>query len=103
MTKKQQLELKQAYENACNMYVEVFCKKQEMYFDGWIGHIVGEMGCFGDYYLSIQDIILDIQTNQKKGLILDWHNDGVEHALNGKEGHINYASYIKWLRYKDLN
>lgn len=87
------------YENNCNNLVKLFAKKQGLDFDFWVSDIVGGVACFSHhYYFSIDDLVLDLKTKQKKGLILQWQEDGVEnYPLN-----INYYSYTKGLRYKDL-
>jgi hypothetical protein len=35
------MKLEYRYEAVCNAYVEKFCKKQNMDFEGWIGSTVG--------------------------------------------------------------
>lgn len=91
-------ELKKQYEIICNQYVSIFCKKQDMQFDGWVGNFVGEIAYCNDLFFSFHDIVLDINTNQKKGFIIDWYYDNLEKP----EKHINYYSYIKGLRVSEL-
>ena len=98
-------QLKKEYEVICNEYIEMFCKKQDMIFYGWVGDAIGEVACIGDYFFNFSDITLDINTKQKKDFIFDWYNDNLDKALiiGCDYKFINYASYIKGLRLKDIN
>jgi hypothetical protein len=87
--------LKIKYEEICIAYVEKFCKKQEMDFYGWVGDTVGGIAFCNDFFFDFQDIVLDINSFQKKGLIVDWYYGEMT------EG-INYYSYTKGLRISDL-
>lgn len=90
--------LKEKYKECCKKYIEQFCKKQNIEFDGWIGNNVGGVAVCSDYYLSFNDIVWDINSKQRKGVILNWYNDN----LDGPEKSINYFSYTKGLRIKDV-
>jgi len=92
--------LKSRYESICNEYIEVFCEKQDLEFDGWIGDIVGSIASFiSEYFFNFDDITYDINTDQPKGLIMQWQDFNVEY-----EGGfvINYYSYSKGLRHHDV-
>lgn len=97
-------ELRNQYENICNEYIRRFSEKQGIEFDGWIGNEVGGIASFiSQYFFNIDDITLDMNTNQPIGLILDWQSDGVDYnMLYNNSLHINYKSYTMGLRYKDL-
>lgn len=97
-------ELNAMYETACEGYVEEFCKKQELEFDGWVAEEVGSIASFCcQYFFNMSDIILDLNTKQPKGLILNWQNDGVDfNMFNEKTEYINYKSYTMGLRYDAL-
>lgn len=82
------------YENSCNEYIKVFCKKQQLSFEGWAGNKVGGVACCGDYFFNLFDIVCDVNSKCKKGLILNWHDTCVEHP----EKAINYFAYSKGLR-----
>ena len=90
--------LKNKYENICNKYISLFCIKQEMDFEGWIGDDIGGIAYCNDFFFNFSDIVLDINTNQPKGKIIDWYYDNLESTDNS----INYYSYIKGLRVKEL-
>lgn len=82
-------------------YIELFCNKQGFYYN-YDGD--GEIIEIADYFFNFEDIRYDIDNDVRKGLILKWYDEGVEHNMNRDEPqHINYSSYCKGLRYKDLN
>jgi hypothetical protein len=87
------------YEKVCNDLIVMFCDKQSLSFDGWVGDEVGGISSFCcQYFFNMNDIILDLKTKQKVGLILEWQNDSVEaHFKNHLI--ISYKSYIKGERY----
>ncbi len=89
--------LKLRYESSCNAYIDVFCAKQEMDFNGWIGDEVGGIAECNDFYFDFHAIVKDIDTAQPKGLIIDWYYDNLE-----AERFINYDSYIRGLRVSGL-
>jgi hypothetical protein len=90
--------IKKIYEAACNEYAAIFCKKQGLYFDGWVADDVGGVACCSDFYLGLHDIVWDINSKQRKGLILRWYDE----SLKNHPKSVNYYSYTKGLRYKDL-
>ncbi len=92
-------EIKQQLDNCIDLYTDLFCKKQEVYADGWIGQIKGGINCFSDAYLSFEDIRNDLELDAPKGLIFEWYWDNVENPDKA----INYYSYINGLRIKDIN
>lgn len=93
--------LKSHYEDVCNEYIRRFCEKQDIEFDGWVGNEVGGIGEFiSQYFFTMDDITLDMNTNQPTGLILDWQSDGVDyHIANGTTKRVNYKSYTMGFRY----
>ena len=96
--KGEKSELKKQYESVCNEYVKLFCKKQRMVFEGWVGDNVGGVAYCNDFYFDLQDIVLDINSNQKYGIIIDWYYANLE--TPGKT--INYYSYTKGLRVSEI-
>ncbi len=87
-------DLKNQHVIICNKYVSKFCKKQDMNFEGWAANIVGGIAHCNDFLFDFQDIILDINSGQKKGVIIDWYYQNID---NPKKN-INYYSYTKGLR-----
>lgn len=97
--------LKTDYNRVCNKIVKIFCKKQDIDFDFWVADQVGEVAIFmNEYSFTMAEIILDLESKQPKGFILEWQRDFLEFNMSRKERlDINYASYIKGLRFKDLD
>ena len=96
-------ELIDSYEKVCSDITAKFTAKHGLQFDGWIGNEVGGIALFNcQYSFGIHDIVLDLQTNQKKWFILQWQDDSVDHALKGNDNQINYKSYTIGLRYDQL-
>jgi hypothetical protein len=91
-------EIKDRLDNCIDLYTDLFCQKQEVYADGWIGEIKGGINCFADAYLSFEDIRTDLELDAPKGMIFNWFWDNVENE--GKA--INYYAYLKGLRIKDI-
>lgn len=104
MTKKT-AKLLTDYQTACNNIVEAFAKKQGMEDWYWIADRVGQVvDFFGQYCFGMEEIIIDLETNQKKGVILNWHDETVDHCLGDENARtINYSSYCKGTRYEHLN
>jgi hypothetical protein len=97
-------ELNRQYEFVYNEWVRKFANKQDIDFDGWVGNTVGGIAVFiNQYFFNLSDIILDLNTKQPKGLILEWYNANTDFNIgNDKPIYINYNSYIKGLRHKDI-
>ncbi len=89
------------YEMICNKIVEEFAKKQGYSDWYWIGDNIGGCVDFNESYtFSFHDIVMDIKTKQRKGLIQKWQDDGIEFNENRTEPKwISYKSYIMGLRY----
>lgn len=78
-------------------YIKLFEKKHSLNFEFAVNDDLLDVISFGSvYFFSIDDIIFDIDTNQPKGLIIQW----LEESLEYKDKIINYKSYSKGLRYE---
>jgi hypothetical protein len=95
------------YYSACRNLVAHFCQKQDIVFDYWIGNCVGGSASFIEQYVfSMDDILLDISTNQPVGLILKWQDESVTAHIENSESEVanmNYKSYTMGLRISHLN
>lgn len=90
--------LSERYEEVVNEYLDLFCKKHEVYHSGWIGGIVGGLIEISDCYFRFEDIKLDIDLdalNDKNNSIWDWYWSNMD-----EEHQINYNSYLMGLRIK---
>ena len=93
--------LKGDLHKVCNDIVTAFYEKQELDFDGWVSGEVNGLALFsGQYYFSLNEIMLDLTKNQAKGFILEWQEAGVEFNIGlENQKHISYHSYIMGARY----
>lgn len=98
ISKIEKNDLKIQYEQVCNEYIQLFCAKQEMNFEGWASEIVGGVAFCDDYFFSLIDIIWDVTSNQAKGDIVDWYHEN----MDIDEKSISYFSYTKGMRVSDL-
>ncbi|MCB0515192.1 MAG: hypothetical protein KDD49_03905 [Bacteroidetes bacterium] len=98
-------ELNNQYELVCNEIVKRFCAKQKIEFDYWIGDKVGVIALFASqYFIALDDIIFDLNSNQPNGLILDWQNDSVDYNTRSEsKKYISYPSYANGERYEQIN
>jgi len=80
-------------------YMQMFCDKHEIEYDDsyWIGG-KGEVIEIGDMFINFSDVRLDLEQNVTKGIFTNWYWT----VLESKLPHINYASWVKGLRHKDL-
>lgn len=84
------------------MVISEFEKKQELYFDYAIADNIHNGLCFSsEYFFNLKDIVFDLETNQPKGRITVWHDEGVEYNLTNLKQplHINYESWCKGAKY----
>jgi hypothetical protein len=98
-------QLKKQYELTCSEYVEKFSRKQGIKFNYWVSDNIGGIACFIDqYFFSFNDIRIDMEAKQPKGLIIEWNDAIIDyHSKNNKQAsYINYGSYIKGFRFENL-
>lgn len=80
-------------ERVADAIVDKFCKKQEMDVEFWIDEISFSGLMISDMYLSLHDIILDLQNKVPKGEIMKWYWTCLE-----AESKINYKSWLMGAR-----
>ena len=93
--------LSKRYEDICNEYLDLFCKKHDVYHTYWVGGIVGGIIDISDAFFNFDDNRLDIDLDAKKeekNSIWDWYWSNID-----SEQQINYYSYLKGLRIKNIN
>ena len=78
--------LNQRLETVCDEYVELFCQKQGLSFEGWFDNALGSEAKFnsGHYFFRFSEIVLDVNYDIPKGVILKWY------------------SYFSMMTYKDV-
>jgi hypothetical protein len=92
-------DLEKRKEKTVMAYIDAFCEKQDLHFDSWVGNDIGGLADFNDLCFNFQDIVWDINSSQKKGLIIEWISESIDNP--GKS--INYYSYTLGLRFSDIN
>lgn len=92
------------WESVCDRWIKIFCEKQQLEFDGWIGDEIGGVASFScTYFFNLLDIILDITTKQEPEFILRWQEEYADYAIAFPDGKsINYLSYTKGARFDML-
>lgn len=88
--------IKIKYERIVDEYLELFCKKHDVYIDFWVANKKGGIVLISDAFFDFEDIRLDIDLEVEKQLIWLWCYD------NNRKKKISYSSYISGLRVKDL-
>ena len=91
--------MRERWQMNANKYASLFCAKQGIVCDGWVGDNVGDIAYCSDFFFNFTDIVLDVNTEQPKGAIIDWYYENLE--IPDKT--INYYSYTKGLRIKNCN
>ena len=87
--------MKKEYEKIVSKYVEAFEKKHSMEFDFWVADLVGTVSCFqNEYYISFEDIRLDLDNDINKDMFFEWYDLSLELAMANKPV-INYYNYLK--------
>lgn len=81
---KTNLNLRTAYQDVIDSYVDTFIRKQGFNSDDWDFALIENNEWFAniDYNFKLNDIRFDIDTNQPKGLILQWFDSCVEMIAN---------------------
>lgn len=90
--------LKNNLEKSIQEYIDLFCKKQDIEFDYWVANLSGTIGVFGDYFLSFEDIRLDLETDQPVNAIFEWYEENLNLSTKEFGYNINYYSWIKGSR-----
>lgn len=87
--------LRDDFIDICNRYIERFCEKHDLCFEGWVAYRVGETAEIGDMFLSFDDIRYDIDSEQKVGTIEKWWDYSSDLAMLECPKTINYRSWCK--------
>lgn len=67
------------FERSLEALIEIFEKKQDLSFDGFVGDDPSGVACFGEYYsFNISDIYHDLKTQQPQGLIKEWFETNIQ-------------------------
>lgn len=86
------------FENVCNAYLKVFCKKHDFDYDdakdSWVANFAGTIVNCADYYFSMEDIIVDIEMDAPEDELIKWY----DYSLDRHEKGLFALNYESWLR-----
>lgn len=82
---------------AIHAYVELFEKKHDLIFGGWVADETGTIGLFSDYFIDFRDIRLDLEKDADKDLFFEWYDLSLQQAID-KHPITNYSSYLMGAR-----
>jgi hypothetical protein len=78
------------YEREVIVTLEKFCNKHFLEFENWVDNKFGCIANFNnEYYISYQDIVWDILSNQPKDYIIKW----LFFCSENKDKEINYYNF----------
>ena len=96
MEEKKRKTLQTMYRNACNNYLEAFAEKHD--FDvrdcDWVGNEPGGIATVGDYYVDMQTIIHDIDSDAPEEEFVKWY----DYQMSCAEAELTSCNFQSWLR-----
>lgn len=94
-------ELRLNYNEACNAYLMAFCEKHGFdYADAarsWVGGDVGGITLCADYYVSMSDILTDIDLDAPEDEYVKYY-DYCLRVRSIADGELKTPNYQNWLR-----
>lgn len=86
------------FEKGCNEYLRLFCEKHDFDYeeakDSWVGGQVGDITLCGDYYVSMQTIISDIELEAPEEEFIRWYDYNMRANVFG----FATPNFESWLR-----
>lgn len=99
--KQSRLELRENYDRVCNAYLMAFCEKHGFdYADAarsWVGGDVGGITLCADYYVSMSDILTDIDLDAPEEEYVKYY-DYCLRVGSIAGGELKTPNYDSWLR-----
>lgn len=90
--------LRENYNNACNAYLKAFCDKHGFDYndakESWIAGYVGDVCLCGDFYISLEDMITDIENDAPEDEYIKYY----DYTMECHEYGISCPNYISWLK-----
>jgi hypothetical protein len=82
------------YDKACTEIITKFCEKQGLEFDFWVADEVGNTASFAlQYTFTLTEIVHDLRTKQKKGLILKQQIEMIENYFETNTAKVVVPDY----------
>lgn len=95
MTPNERLELRLAYEAACDNYLAAFLEKYELTCDPepWVANEAGTIAMIGDWFFDFQDIKRSIDEDVTFHTLMEWY----DYNLDARELGLNEICLKAWL------
>lgn len=90
------------YVEAANEFVNYFCRKHEVDFDGWINDEIGIAVFSHDWFISLDNIIEDLINDYPAYAIFDWHDYMIKVHFEDSDKKVNLSNYIKGARIEGI-
>lgn len=93
-------ELRLNYNAACNAYLAAFCEKHGYDYDpldAWVGHAPGGIAEVGALFVSMPDILTDIDRDAPKEEYVKYY-DYCMRVKSIADGKLETPNYDRWLR-----
>ncbi len=94
-------EIKAEFQLVCDESIKNFAEKQDLNFDGWLAERQNEIGMFSTktepkelYMFKLIDIMLDINKQTEKGIIIKWYKQPDEEF-------VSYIEYVNGIVFSD--
>lgn len=91
--------LYQEYQNICNKYLQIFCEKHDFDYydakDSWVANDIGGIVMVGDFFISLETIIVDIEEDVPEEKFIQWYDWSMGEGCN--------ARYSLWLKQSNPN
>lgn len=90
------MSLQSAYRKACDDYLAAFAEKHEfsMHDCSWVADQPGGIASIGDYFVNMQEIITDIDTDTPADKWLEYY----DYSLECHELGLSCCNYQSWLK-----
>lgn len=86
------------YNLGCIEYLRLFCEKHGFDYedtkDSWVGNEVGGVACVGDYFVSMDTIIADIEMNATEDEFIKWY----DYSLVANEFGLVVPNFKSWVK-----
>ena len=94
---RQKEALQGAYRDACNNYLQAFVEKHgfDMCDTAWVADEPGTIAMIADYYVSMEEMKVDIDLNVPNDKYLEWYDYQMECAALELPKIANYKHYVK--------
>lgn len=90
--------LKENYVKACNDYLKAFCEKHGFDYEdakgSWVAGIVGGTCMCGDFFVNMEDMVLDVESGTDENEYFKWYDYFCESSELGVFSP-NYSSWLK--------